>query len=211
MAIDPRVAVVREVPGVRWVSHSGLGGLLIATIAACQMVSTPAIPSGGGSSSAAAAPTASREPGPTWTCPPRGEQIIPGIEASAPSGQVVEVAVAPVGAMICGDLVIGDGGQVIGDALVEPAEPLLIAPGDRIRLSLPAGWQVVRVEVVDRPLNGGPENIAPAIKPDSPSSWVEISSPARSGDSILWFSLDAVTDVGGSRLTASAGLLIRQR
>jgi len=182
----------------------GFGGLLIVTIVGCRMTSTSPLVSSGDPSSAAAAPTASHSKGPTWTCPPQGQQIIPQVEASVPSGQVVEAVVTSVGAMICGE-------QVIGDALVDPTEPLLAAAGDRIRLTLADGWQVVRVEVTDRPFHGGAANVTPPIEPTGPSSWVEIPSPARPGDSLLSFSLFAVTEVGASRLDVAASLWIQQR
>ena len=71
----------------------------------------------------------------------------------------------------------------------DPPLGLMAQAGDTLRLTLPAGWQLLHWSGFDRPMLGEGSNVwTGADTPDRPRQ-IEVPVPDRSGDSVAGFTL----------------------
>lgn len=78
----------------------------------------------------------------------------------------------------------------------EPPDGLSAHPGDSLRLSLPAGWQMLHWEGFDRPEAGDGGNIWPGVETPERPGQVDVPVPFRSGDSIASYTLWVISADG---------------
>jgi hypothetical protein len=89
----------------------------------------------------------------------------------------------------------------------DPTKGLVAHPGDRMTLTLPSGWQFLRLEGADHAAAGGGTNIWPPINTPQQPKRIDVPVPGRSGDSIAGFNIWIVGAHG--RIVGSVEILVR--
>jgi hypothetical protein len=172
------------------------GVLAILIVAACNATISPTAsvpqappttsapsltPVPGGPTPTAAEPAEFVPPAPACPAPPDPDTV-PQVLISIGDGPGIPVTPASSTLMTCTTTSVTDA------ISSEPTEGLLAHPGDRMIMSLPAGWHFLRWEGSDRPVVGEGANVLqPTDTPDRPSQ-IEVPVPIRTGDSIVGLS-----------------------
>ena len=135
----------------------------------------------GGPTATAAEPAEFVPLAPACPAPPDADAV-PQVLISIGKGPGILVTPASSTLMTCTTTSVTDA------ISSEPTEGLLAHPGDRMSMSLPAGWHFLRWEGSDRPVVGEGANVLqPTDTPDRPTQ-IEVPVPIRTGDSIVGLS-----------------------
>jgi hypothetical protein len=118
-------------------------------------------------------------------CPsPVDEVTVPDVTVAVGDGPAIVATPGASTLVTCSMTMASD---TVGGG--EPPDGLSAHAGDLLRLSLPAGWQMLHWEGFDRPAAGEGGNIWPgADTPDRPGQ-IDVPVPIRSGDSLAGYTL----------------------
>jgi hypothetical protein len=179
--------------------------LALVLAAGCGATIPPATPAPIGSAGLAVDPSITPVPGGQASPPPAGSAFVPPQPGCpAPAG---DVSAPPV------TVSIGDGPGVelpLGSATISTCtttsqmetvgndQPIDLPAhaGDRLRLSLPAGWQFLHWDGFDGPVAGEGGNVWPGTDtPDRPVQ-IDLPVPHRAGPSLARFTLWVISADG---------------
>jgi len=83
--------------------------------------------------------------------------------------------------------------DVAGD---DPKVGVTAHAGDKLTLSVPAGWSILAYEASDHPASGDGAGVTPLVILAEPSTEIKMAVPSRSGRSIVGVVLAIVSDSG---------------
>ena len=128
---------------------------------------------------------------PTPECPsPAGEVTAPDVLVSVGDGPGILATRGPSTLVTC---TISSASDTVSS---EPPAGIAATPGDKLILSLPAGWRFLHWEGFDRPAAGDGGNVWTGTDtPERPAS-IEVPVPARNGDSIAGYTLWVISNDG---------------
>jgi hypothetical protein len=121
---------------------------------------------------------------PEPACPgPVDEVTMPEVTVSAGDGPPIVASAGPSTLVTCSTT------SAFDSVSSEPPLGITANPGDVLRVTLPAGWQLLHWQGFDRPVVGEGGNVWTGTDTPERPGHIDVPVPARSGDSIAGFTL----------------------
>ena len=181
------------------------GFLLTLLLAACQATAPSSAPTAAATATFIEDPSITPVPGGQSLPPPATSEFVPPSPGCpSPAGQVAAPAVsvsvgdgppivALLGAATLMTCTTTSASDTVGDGQPNGLEA---HPGDRLRLSLPVGWQFLHWEGFDGPSVGEGGNVWPGVDTPERPVQIDLPTPNRTGESLAWYTLWVISADG---------------